>query len=252
MHARQAAVIATLKAVQQFLDDTDAYVAPLNASGARKAIDRLVAQLRVQSIDQVSGAQMSKGLTARQKKLRAQLRNARMKPIAVIARALLRQVPEMHAFTLPPGDTPAMQLIARADGMADAASRHASVFIEAGLPADFLAQLDQATRALEGSLTSRAQSSSRSVGATAALAALVKQAIAGLNVLDTLVIPRLEDNDRLLGEWQRVRTIYKRRRATHALVMPGPSIADQTATLPRVGGTGLSASDDRAMTKAAA
>lgn len=230
MHARQASMLATLQSVQEFLDEKKAEVAPVNESGARKALDELVARWKTQAIDQVAGADVGKGLTAQQAKLRATLRDAHMKPIAAAARARLRNVPEMHAFKLPPANTPTTRLVAIAAGMADVATKYATVFVDAGLPADFIAQLNQSAEAVSASLVGRTTSLGRSVGATVALNALMKQGANALHVLDALVRPKLADDDRLLGEWRRVKAIHKKTGPARETTAPAGTTTTPTTT----------------------
>lgn len=108
-----------------------------------------------------------------------------------------------------------------AGGMADAATKHAAVFIERGLPQDFIAQLTTAADALNQSLDTRAKSRGRSAGATTARSALTTQAREVIRELDVIVVPKLVRDDRLLGEWRTAKRIHRRSgRATGATPVP--------------------------------
>jgi len=211
MYATQASVLETLRAVQAFLDEKKADVAPVNDSGARKSLDDLVAQLTAQAVDQKAGRANGRGETARQTRLREDLRLGHMKPIAAIAKAHLRDVPEMHAFSLPASNIATTRIVALAGAMAEAADRHKDVLIAGGLPENFITQLNEASAALTASLTGRTQSFGRSAGATARLSQLSSQARATLRILDALVVPKLRLNDGLLREWRAVKMIQKKR-----------------------------------------
>jgi hypothetical protein len=221
MHGSQSSILATLRAMQGFLDDNKDTVAPVDDSGARKSLDTLIQELTTQAVDQDAGRVTSRGETSLQASLRNALREFHMKPIATIARARLRDVPEMRSFMLPRKTTPSLRLVAMAGGMADAAAKHSAVFIDRGLPQDFIAQLTTAADALNQSLDTRAKSYGRSTGATTALSALAKQATSVIKELDVLVSPKLVRNDRLLGEW---RTAKRIRRKT------GPATGSTTST----------------------
>ncbi len=203
-------ILATLRAIQGFLDQHNTLLAEVNASGARKSLDALVQQLVTQSVDQHSGRTASRGETALQASLRNDLRLFHMKPIANVARARLRDVPEMTAFRLPRAVTSSRQLVQIAAGMADAAAKHSTTFVEGGLPQDFIARLTASADALNQSLDTRAKSDGRSVGATTALDGLERPARAAIRVLDSLVLPFIVGNDRLLGEWRAAKRIHRK------------------------------------------
>ena len=227
MYATQASVLETLRAVQAFLDGKKAEVAPVNDSGARKDLDDLVEQFTAQAVDQKAGRANARGETARLTQLREELRLGQMKPIAAIAKARLRDVPEMHAFSLPASNVATTRLVAMAGAMAEAAEQHKDVLIAGGLPENFITQLNDASTALTASLTGRTQSFGRSVGATARLSQLSSQARATLRILDALVMPKLRLNDGLLREWRAARMIHKKRGPVQgsvpvALLSPGP------------------------------
>jgi hypothetical protein len=211
MHATQAAVLATLRNVQQFLDDRKEELAGVDLGAGRKNVDDLVVQLTTQSIDQIAGMTHRISETARQGQLRAALRVGQMKPIAEVARATLRESPQLKPFLLPAPKTPSTQLIAIAESMGEQAKNYEQVFIQGGLPRDFLAQLSSASEALLTSLLSRAHGKSRAVGATTALAPLARRGRGALRVLDALITPKIALNDRLLGEWKAVKAIPTKR-----------------------------------------
>jgi hypothetical protein len=222
MHIRQTFILATLRAIQGLLDDNKHTVAPVNDSGARKTLDSLIQQLSTQAVDQDAGRVTSRGETSLQASLREALRQFHMKPIAEIARSRLRDVPEMVSFRLPRGTTPSLQLVAKAGGMADAAAKHSAVFIDRGLPQDFIAQLTAAADALNRSLDTRAKSHGRSTGATNALSALASEALACIRELNALVTPKLGRDDRLLGEWRTAKRVRRKSGPTLGRNTPSP------------------------------
>ena len=205
-----AFLFATLRAIQGFLDLHKDLLAEVNASRARKNLDALVQQLSTQSVDQHSGRTAARGETALQVALRNDLRLYHMKPIAIVAQARLRAVPEMKAFVFPRATTSSPRLVESARGMADAAAKHTAEFIEGGLSEDFIARLVAATDALSQSVDNRAKSDGRSIGATTALAGLEKPARAAIRVLDALVLPFIVNDDRLMGEWRAARRIHRK------------------------------------------
>ena len=167
MKHRQSHVLETLRQTQVFLDTHGATLGPAIAS-SRRTLDDVVSQLTTHATAQEGGKISSRGETARQRVLRRALRNDGMKPIAEVARQKLRDVPEFHAFRMPPTNATATQLVAHAQAMADAASVHEQLFKEVGLPDDFLTGLRSLANEVTRSIADRKQHGSKRSGATAA------------------------------------------------------------------------------------
>jgi hypothetical protein len=220
MRFSQSNVLETVRRVQAFMDRNAGDLGDVNASGARKTLDRVEMQLSAHAADQVAGHVNAKGETANQRALRLALRLRHMRPIAAIARAKLRDVPSFHALTLPDSRLNGSRTAASAAAMADVATQHASVFVEQGLSADFVERLRAATEAVKQSVDGRAASRGRKVSGTRGLSSEEKNARAQLNVLDSMVVPLLLDKDALLAEWRSLRRINAK---------PGPVIGSETA-----------------------
>ena len=216
MLIRQNMVLDTLRRVQDFLDRNDGVLGVINKSGARKSLDAIVAQLSTHAVNQDAGLVNSKGETAKQRAARLALRT-HMRPVAAVAKAKLRDVPEFKVLTLPDIRINTNRLVAAAGAMADAATPHTQVFIDSGLPADFVPQLLAAADEVKASIDVRAKSRGRRVGATAGLSAEDKKGRHALAILDTLVVPMLGTNDQLLAEWRSLKRVDHK---------PGPAIGN--------------------------
>jgi hypothetical protein len=210
MHNREAAMIEMLSAVQTFLDEKKTLITPINESGTRKVLDDIVAQLTAQAVDQRAAQTGSMGETARQARLRRELLRRRMDPVAAIAKTLSPQLPELSAFAVPKADTPSTRLIAAANAMADSAKPHEAALVAGGLPPDFIEHLQAAAELLKESLGIRTQHNGRAKGATRAMKPLVRRGVATVRVLDALISVKLEGNDRLLGEWEKARSMRRK------------------------------------------
>ena len=206
MRLRQGTVLETLRRAQQFLDDNQAALVGITPL-ARQALDESVARLTSFAIDQKAGRTSSKGATEKQRALRALLRSKHMKPIALVARAKLRAVPEFNALRMPPFAITAARLIAAAEDMAEQGAKYESVFIECGLKPDFAKSLVAAADAVKASVDERNKNRGRQVGGTAGLESEQKQGRAALRLLDACIVPILDQNDPLLAEWRSVRHI---------------------------------------------
>ena len=230
MRSDQVLVLDTARQVQSFLDDNAALIVPSIAS-SRRNLDDAVNQLTTLGVAQSSGTISSRGATARQKSLRTTLRANHMKPIADVAKQMLKDVPEFHSLVMPPKQVGATQLVHAATAMADAAQLHESVFTQVGLPDDFIAQLHTAADAVTASLDLRLQQLGVRTGATAGIKAQESRARALFKIINTLVVPKLGSNAILLAKWKSTKAISQK--ATSAIV-PASTLPQDTGTPPAI------------------
>ena len=228
MKAREGSVLETLRRVRNFMDANGALLEEVNASGARKELDQSVAQLTAHAIDQDAGRLGSKGETAKKQVLVDLLRETHMRAIAAVARARLRDVPEFEHLRLPKSNVSTPRLVAAAGAMAEAAEKHAQVFVEVGLPADFKDRLLAAAAAVTASVDGGAKNRGRRVGATAGLKAEERGGRQLIKVLDCLVVPVLGKNDERLAEWRSLKKVSAR---------TGPAGGSATRTTPPATGS---------------
>src|SRR4029077_15361146 len=90
MKAGQIRKFDMLRRVQQFLDEFAVTLFAANAAAARKELDPLVGDMRVNETAQASSTLNAKSQTAAQAVLRLDLVNRHMRPVATIAAAHLR------------------------------------------------------------------------------------------------------------------------------------------------------------------
>ncbi len=202
MQAKHVTVLNTLQRVQRFMDTNADTLGSVNTSGYRHVLDDTVIALKDHAVNQSASQQMGQGETARQRALRSALRQNHMRPIATIAAAELRQVPEFIALRMPAPNLTTQRLIAAAGAMRVAAQSYEHTFVAGGLAADFLDQLQAAADALTQSLTDRGASTTTQAAATAGLAATASRGRATVRVLDSLVQPQLAGNAALLTQWK--------------------------------------------------
>jgi len=219
MRNEQNAVLTSLRRAQQFLDVNGDVLKAVNTS-TRKQLDDVVTQLTDLSIAQNGGARGSKGETARQRALRIALRRNWMAPIAELAKFNLRDVPNFAALMLPPSNSNAQNAVSAAYAMADAATAHAQVLIDGGLPATFADDLRAAAAAVSESLVDRNKHQGRRSGATAGLAAEEKRGRSILRVLNALIVAHIGTDAQLLAEWKAAKAVRRK---------PGPTIGSQAA-----------------------
>jgi hypothetical protein len=206
MRARQSALIDTAHHVQAFLD-ANATLIGANIHPARQNLDDAVTQLTTMAATQSGGIMAAKGATARQKALRATLRNNYMKPVATVAKLLLPDVPEIGALEVKTKNMSTTQLVAAAHGMADAAESYAAVFTQHGLPDDFVAQLRNAADAVTASAAGRQATQATTSGAVSGMLAQESRVRSLLKLINALVVPKLGTNATLLAQWKAARAI---------------------------------------------
>jgi hypothetical protein len=213
LNSLQERTYNSARRIQAFLDANDAVLGTINKSGMRAELDAVVAALGQSGTQQAAGRVNSIGETARQRTLRSALRLNYMQPIASVARAKLRTVPNFQAMTMPDPSIRVIGLLAHATGMAEAAAPYAEVFVAAGLPQDFLSKLTAAADAVKASIDARAAARGQRTGATGTLKALVNRARLAIRALNALAVPILTSDvlhTGLLAEWKRTRRVEAR------------------------------------------
>jgi hypothetical protein len=222
MRNEQNAVLASLRRAQQFLDTNKTLLDAVNKS-TRKQLDDVVTQLSDLSIAQESGARGSKGETARQRASLLVLRRNYMAPVAELAKLKLRDVPEFAALMLPPASSTPNRTVTAAYAMADAATAHAQVFIDNGLPATFADDLRAAAPSVIDSIATRSTHLVRRIGATAGLASEEKRGRTILRVLNALIMVRIANDPQLIAEWTSTKMVRRK---------SGPAAGSQADTPP--------------------
>ena len=153
MQSTHAAALNTLTRVQRFLDDHGTTLGSINQSGYRAILDDVVTMLSAHAVTQTTSKRMSAAIVAKERVLRNALKLNHMRPIAAVAAAQLRQVPEFLALKMPANaPSTSRALSAWAGAMNSAAATSPKTFVDAGLPQDFLVQLKSAADALNAAI----------------------------------------------------------------------------------------------------
>ena len=213
MNSLQERIYNTGRRIQAFLITNDAVLGTINKSGMRADLDAIVDALGNSGGQQAAGRVNAIGETAKQRALRLALRLNHMQPIASVARAKLRTVPNFQAMTMPSPNTRIVSLLAHAHGMAEAAQPYAQVFIDAGLSQDFIANLAAAADAVKTSIDTRAAARGQRSSATGTLKDLENRARLAFKALNDFVVPILSADaahSGLLAEWRKARRVDSR------------------------------------------
>jgi hypothetical protein len=185
---------------------------PLPESAAytaqKKVLDDVVAKLLDYASDAGAAVRLSRAATRRQEALRKKLRVEHLAPIAQIARAMLREVPGIEAaFTLPAWNLKTHNLVQAAGAYRKVAADYEQTFVDAGRPQDFLAQLDAAIAALEGSGLGQARQAGSRAGAKRGIALALKRGRTAISLIDAMVTSAFADQPVILGKWVSARRV---------------------------------------------
>ena len=221
MRTNEANQLEALRSVQAFLDEHQNRLPAIATSGMRRQLDDALARLAQHADDQTSSAAWSRNCTRRYHTARHRLLRSHIVPIALIARTTQPPLSTLEQFRIPHGKPTALQLAAAAHAMAEAAAPHADTFIAAGMPANFLEELERAIDAMMSELAARAQERARHRIATEALRTGIASARRMVQVLDAFVRSECELDAGMIGGWESVTHV---RRSTHtAATSPGVS-----------------------------
>jgi hypothetical protein len=196
-----------LRRVQRYLDDAGAKLAGVNATAARKELDGIVNAMALNEAEEGNSALNAKGHVAKLKVLRADLWNHHMRPVATIAAAHLRDVPEFTVLRMPPHRVKSAMLVQYAIAMADASRDRQQVFVQNGRPENFADALLEAAAAVRASIDARGKSIGTKASARSGLRVNGARAQLVLRLLDAQVKSVLVDDPKALAGWNSAKRI---------------------------------------------
>jgi hypothetical protein len=222
MIAQEIRKFDMLRRVQQFLDDFVAKLGAVNATAARKELDQLVIDMGVNETAQATSTLDAKSQTAAQGALRRDLVNHHMRPVATIAAAHLRDVPEFAAFQLPQHKVKVAVLVQDATAMAEAARRYQQVFVDNGRPENFADALLTSAAAVRASIDARARNITSKAIARDGLKTTASRAHLVIRLLDAQVKSALVDDPKTLAGWKSAKRIGKGKVVPIEATLPAP------------------------------
>lgn len=201
MDKRQRSALRRFRRAQEFLTAN-----PVDGTAVNlRHLNEIIAEMTAKGEEQDAFDRKARGDTVRQFALRAALWDKHMLPISRIARRVI-SVPEVNVkFRLPRKVKDNQVILDTARGMAQAAEAHAAVFVQEGLPEDFVAQLRSAIDALASVLGDRVASQRRRAMSRDALEKLIKRGVGTVAILDAIVKPKVEDSPDVLAGWNRAK-----------------------------------------------
>lgn len=142
-----------------------------------------------------------------EKTLRADVRALHLKSIVNLATALRGKVPGMGVFKMPSTGMRSENLLHAAQALRTTAGVYKDVFVEHGLPADFLDQLDAATTALKDSVDARGIARSRIIGASTTLVSERSLGRQIVMMIDASLAHVLKSDSAMLASWRQAKRV---------------------------------------------
>ena len=207
MKSTQKQIIESYRRVQVFLT-VNPLPPPATYGAAKDLLDDVVARLTTHSGDQEATTRLGMAETQRQRTLRRLLREQHLRPIAEVANAALRDLPGIDKATrVPAAQLPTTKLLAAAAAFREAATPYEQVFVQHGLSADFLAQLDAAIEELQQAEQGHNRTKQRRVGAKTGIANEIVRGRMAVRMLSAFVTARFAGNVEVLAKWRSAKKV---------------------------------------------
>jgi hypothetical protein len=205
-------VLDTGRRVQGFLDAQAAALGAAVPATLRAQLDDGVAQGTAFQLEQGASTSAAKGETSKQQLIRDDLYARFLHPVEGVAKKKLKgvaSVTEFASLVISSAFRHGNKLLSKATELADAAVKYEKIFVDNGLPADFIAQLKAGLADITASEAARGRQVSRRTAATAGLVAADKAIRATVDSLNRALRPALKKNPPLLADWMASKQIRK-------------------------------------------
>ncbi len=204
MQSYQSNLIEALDRVDEFLSQNTAVLETTLAATARRKFTALRERMVTHMKSQDGTKRVAHSQVNAKSEVRDRLIDDHMRPLVLVARVELAVRPTPPAFLLPSRKGRYATIIAAGYGMAQAAEPYREAFAAAGLNADFIERLVEATDALRDSVAAKSEVTARRVEATAGLRKDGRSARRYLWVVDSLVRRAIRTEGALLSKWEHV------------------------------------------------
>jgi hypothetical protein len=206
---QQKRLAETLRRVLPFLD-RDAPRAPQFVAARRRVADvkeraerLIVEQFVIAELTDRDGLSLGE--------MQRDLREDLMFPVSRWGKKLLRNVPGAErALALPPKRATALKVAAAAERMAKGVKPSAKLFVEAGLPKDFVARLRADARSLRERANRSGEGIRRRKAVGAALATALRDGRIEIGIVDALLLPYVRKNSTLGVLWRAAKRVGPR------------------------------------------
>jgi enamine deaminase RidA (YjgF/YER057c/UK114 family) len=170
-------------------------------SGVIEEVTTLAAQQDMQ-------ARIGQAATAEAKRLRAELFEHHVRPVASIARMAIPDVVKMTVeLRVPAAHLDAEALFAAAERMASVAEKYAERLLVRGLPADFVAQMRSVAADYKKEIDAHGQARGRLTGATTGIRAELEIGRKAVETISVIVVKTLRNDPAALAEWNQIKRV---------------------------------------------
>lgn len=207
MQTTQGYVLESLRNVKAFLESNADKLGNVINTGIKAELLQTVAELEAFSNEQTAGAGSVKDASKIAQARRFSLIHDHMIVISRIGRAKLPHTPEFATLKMPHGNPSSARLTEAAYQMANSAQKNAPIFVAAGLPEDFTAQLKAAADAVVESRQQRSLAQANRTVANRALDAKLASGRKLVSVLDAMIRTATRSDPTLLPGWKQVKRI---------------------------------------------
>lgn len=201
---------------------------------ASKQLDAALAATIAHVNAQASADRMLAGQMASQTAIGKELNKKHMQPITKFARAKLRGLPQVTALTNPGRAGSPNPLLRAARSMATTAATYLSQLVEAGFPADTVAQLTTAADSLEAVMNQRAAAKNARVTATTGIGESLNDGREAVKLLGAAVHRQFSSDATFLAGWRTASRVTANpvRATTVAPVAPATATVSAVSTAP--------------------
>jgi hypothetical protein len=205
------------------------------------ALKQIVASMTARATEQTVQSGQATLAAKDEAEQRHELRSLHLKSIVRVAGALRGKVPGMGVFKLPDRSLSSDTLFHAAEALRTTAAVYKDVFVEHGLPADFLDQLDAATTALGACVDARGVARSRATGASNGLVsdlALGRQIVA---MIDASLAHALKSDSPMLASWRQAKRATVKGAIPRGVINVVPLVGNGVSPTNGVGAIGSNA-----------
>jgi hypothetical protein len=201
MQLAQLKTLESARRVQAFFDDHATAVGAAVPFTLRARFEAAVDELADYQVEQELALAMARCETANQTALRRDIFGQFICPIGRIANFALRSEPEYPMLVMSAASPRHGHFRMYAMNLAAAAEVHVGVFVEYGMPCDFIEQLNAVLFRLGESAEARDRHCCRRVAATCGLRAASRSVRRLVGLIDGLIVPRIKRDHALLVAW---------------------------------------------------
>ncbi len=166
MQLKYTQLLTALRLSQRFLDEHATVLNGIANGGARKVLDEVAGKLALLGTQQDAHRGRGRGALATELTLAAALRRQWLKPIVRIAKAKRAEWPQFVDVVLPAHGDNTTAIVTKAHGIAEIVTPFQQLFIDLGMPTDFLPRMLHDADALLHVVSNKGDSRKSRVGTT--------------------------------------------------------------------------------------